>query len=245
MLSQRMVNQGHHLFRFRSFLPLVFIVPLIFSMWDFHYLLNSHTAEQVWLWLCFAVSVLGFGIRITTVGFAPEGTSGRNTKSQVASRLNCTGWYSVCRNPLYLGNYIMALGIVLAAHDALVAVLYTTSFWIYYERIVAAEEEFLSDKFGDKYLEWAKTTPVFIPSFRNWTKPDLPFCLRTVFRREYPSVLLLGLTYLILNIAESWAAERTFHADASWCVVGLGSIAVFFVLRTLKKRTQLLNVAGR
>ncbi|MGC9453013.1 MAG: methyltransferase family protein, partial [Oceanipulchritudo sp.] len=44
------------------------------------------------------------------------GTSGRNTKQQVAYSLNTTGFYSVVRNPLYLGNFFMYLGIALFTH---------------------------------------------------------------------------------------------------------------------------------
>ena len=48
------------------------------------------------------------------VGFTPRGTSGRNTKEgQVAESLNTLGMYSMCRHPLYLGNLLMWLGIVM------------------------------------------------------------------------------------------------------------------------------------
>ncbi len=55
------------------------------------------------------IGMLGQGIRIWVAGFAPKDTSGRNTKEQKASVLNHTGLYSLCRNPLYLGNFLMML----------------------------------------------------------------------------------------------------------------------------------------
>ena len=36
-------------------------------------------------------------------------------------------------------------------------------FWIYYELIMFAEEEFLRGKFGQEYLGWAETTRAFFP----------------------------------------------------------------------------------
>ncbi|MGB8874133.1 MAG: hypothetical protein WCC75_12145, partial [Desulfobaccales bacterium] len=44
-------------------------------------------------------------------GLPPRGTSGRNTQGQVAETLNTTGIYSLVRNPLYLGNFLIWLGL--------------------------------------------------------------------------------------------------------------------------------------
>lgn len=245
MISQRMVRQGHFLFRCRSYLPLVFTVPLAASLWDFQYLNGSHFLEQFWLWFCFVISSSGLLVRATTVGFVPGGTSGRNTHRQIADTLNRSGWYSLCRNPLYLGNYLMGLGFVVSTHDVGVTVIYTAAFWLYYERIIAAEEEFLVSRFGAAYVAWAGVTPVFLPALRGWRTPDLPFSLRTVLRREYPALLLLGCMFLILNVAEGWAAERQLRADLPWVIVFAVCGLSFLTLRTLKKQTQLLQVRGR
>ena len=245
MISQRMVSQGHVLFRFRSYLPALFILPLTFSMWNFRYLNGSHLVEQYWLWCCFAMTAFGLLVRVTTVGFVPAGTSGRNTKEQVARFLNDSGWYSTCRNPLYLGNYLMGLGFVLAAHDVTVVLIYTTAFWLYYERIIAAEESFLAARFGDRYTNWAARTPIFIPSLKSWRRPAMPFCAKTVLRREYPAAMLIGSVFLVLNVVECWVAERQVRVDIPWLITfGVCSL-IFVVLRTLKKRTRLLAVDGR
>ena len=245
MISQRMVSHGNYLFRFRSYLPLLFIVPLTFSMWNFRYLYNSHLAEQFWLWFCFAVSASGLFVRVTTVGYVPHGTSGRNTQGQVAEVLNQSGWYSICRNPLYLGNFLLGLGFVMAAHDVAVTLVYVAAFWLYYERIIAAEEDFLANKFGAQYTDWAQRTPLFLPAFQQWRRPEMAFCIRTVLRREYSAVLLVGSVFTVLNVSECWVAERQLRVDTPWLVLFSGCSAVFVVLRTLKKKTSLLRVSGR
>ena len=55
---------------------------------------------------------MGFLFRAWAIGTTPAGTSGRNTKEQVAEVLNSTGIYSIVRHPLYVGNYFMWIGIV-------------------------------------------------------------------------------------------------------------------------------------
>lgn len=91
-----------------------------------------------------------------TVGYTPKKTSGRNTKKgQVADYLNTKGMYSIVRNPLYLGNFFMGLGIFLFLCIWWVEFIYTLVFMLYYERIIFAEEQFLVKKFKQQYMEWA------------------------------------------------------------------------------------------
>ncbi len=56
------------------------------------------------------ISFFGLALRVIVVGHAPYGTSGRNTREQVADTLNTTGMYSIVRHPLYLANYLIILG---------------------------------------------------------------------------------------------------------------------------------------
>jgi protein-S-isoprenylcysteine O-methyltransferase Ste14 len=47
--------------------------------------------------------------------------------------------YSVVRNPIYIGNFIIWVGIVLLARAALLAAVCVLAFFIYYERIIVTE----------------------------------------------------------------------------------------------------------
>ena len=44
-------------------------------------------------------------------------------------------------------------------------------FWLYYERIMLAEEEFLRARYGKAFDDWAARTPAFLPNFRHWVPP--------------------------------------------------------------------------
>jgi len=74
------------------------------------------------------VSCVGLGTRILTIGHTPQRTSGRNTKAQVAETLNTTGLYSMLRQPLYLGNFFMGLGLAFFAHLWWLTLLYSLVF---------------------------------------------------------------------------------------------------------------------
>ena len=96
------------------------------------------------------LSSLGFLILFYTIGTTPKGTSGRNRKEQIADSLNSTGIYSTVRHPLYLGNYLVWIGIAIFSYNIYFIVIMSLLFWVYYKRIMFAEERFLERKFSEE-----------------------------------------------------------------------------------------------
>ena len=101
-LREHFEDSGHWLFRWRSYLPLVGLAVILLALREYEYPGHSETLDHLWEAVCLFVSFAGLAIRSYTIGHTPKGTSGRNTKHQVADRLNTTGAYSLVRNPLYL-----------------------------------------------------------------------------------------------------------------------------------------------
>ncbi|MDD3022132.1 MAG: isoprenylcysteine carboxylmethyltransferase family protein [Alphaproteobacteria bacterium] len=244
-LKEEFENTGNWLFRWRSYLPLIVVGIFLLALREYEYPGHSETLDHIWEVVCLIVSFFGLGIRIVTIGHTPKGTSGRNTKHQVAETLNTTGIYSVVRNPLYLGNFFMGLGIVLFAHLWWLTLIYILVFWLYYERIIFAEETYLRNKFDNEYLEWANKTPVFIPKVSQYRKASLPFSLRNVLRREYNGFFAVIVTLFVLETVGDIFAEGRLKFDFGWILLlGIGFV-VWMVLRSLKKYTNILDVEGR
>lgn len=244
-LREEFESSGKWLFRWRGFLPLILVVLFVLAMPDYHYLSMDKQLELYWKILCLLVSFAGLGVRVFTIGYTPRKTSGRNRKKQVAETLNTTGIYSVVRNPLYLGNFLMIFGLALFTHFWWLVLIYTLVFWLYYERIIFTEEAFLREKFGDVYLSWAEQTPAFIPKFKNYQKSNLRFSLRNVLKREYNGLFAMILSFTILDIAANYVAMRKFELDML-CQILLGfGFLVWLILRILKKTTKILDVQGR
>jgi protein-S-isoprenylcysteine O-methyltransferase Ste14 len=244
-LREEFENTGNWLFRWRSYLPLIVIAIFLLALREYEYPGHSEKLDHIWEVVCLLVSFLGLGIRIVTIGHTPRGTSGRNTKKQVAETLNTTGLYSVVRNPLYLGNFFMWLGIALFAHLWWLTLIYILVFWLYYERIIFAEEAYLRDKFGNEYLEWANKTPAFIPKLSQYRKANLPFSLRNVLRREYNGFFAVIVILFVLETVGEIFVKGRLEFDLGWIfLLGIGFV-VWMVLRSLKKYTKVLNVKGR
>ena len=242
MIAERISRDGAWLFRHRGILPLFLLIPGLWSLSHFQYIAGSHAVQHIWDWVCLSVSMLGLIIRATTVGFVDDGTSGRNTACQLASELNTTGWYSIVRHPLYLGNFLIMLGIIMVPADLSLIAITGCLFWIYYERIISAEESFLSQKFGESYAAWSRSTPVFLPRLSGWVAPSRTFRLRMVLRREYCAVLLIGVAFLLLNFLEHAIADQMCYVDSTWAVFFGCTLSAFLTLRTLKKKTTVLNL---
>jgi protein-S-isoprenylcysteine O-methyltransferase Ste14 len=248
-LRNELEQTGFWLFRHRSYLPLVIVPIFVVSLCSFSYLGQSHLLNELWQIACLAISFLGLAVRILTVGRAPLGTSGRNTLQQEANCLNSTGMYSIVRHPLYLGNYLIILGIALWPHIWWLPVLTSCFYALYYERIMLAEEAFLRERFGEAFEKWSAQTPTFIPRLRGWKPSPVPFCWRTVAQREYNAFfLIISVFFLFDFIGDSIANKNNWQMDAekeAWFGVFIAGFVVFAVLRTLKKRTRLLHVEGR
>lgn len=244
-LKEELEKQGRWLFRWRSYMPLLVLPLLLAAVKDADYLdrIGGYATEELWHIFCLAISFLGLVVRCMTVGHAPGGTSGRNTRKQVATTLNTTGMYSIMRHPLYLGNFLIMLGIAMFLGVWWLPAFAILMFWLYYERIMIAEEEFLKGKFGDHYLKWADRTPAFLPKFTGWRKPDLPFSLKTVLAREYTGLFVLTTSLAFLDNLEDIFLEN--EVDWPWTLVFAAGFILYASLRFLKKKTRLLYVEGR
>ncbi len=245
-LREEWETQGNWLFRWRSYLPIGLFLLVGWAVVDFQYAGQRHAYQEAWMVGCMLVSFTGLAIRALVVGYSPKGTSGRNTAAgQIAEELNATGMYSLVRHPLYVGNFLIWFGVPLFFHNAWVLAVFCLVFWLYYERIMFAEEEFLRRKFGQEYVRWATTTPAFLPRLSGWRQPLLPFSWRNVLRREYTALFGILMGFAGLEVLEHLVMERRFEIETHWKVLIPLTVAVYVALRTLKRHTSLLTEAGR
>lgn len=244
-LREELEQSGNWLFQRRGVLPVFLICAALVTMRGYEYPQHNEKLDHAWEALCLLVSFTGLGLRALTVGFTPRNTSGRNTEKQEADTLNTTGIYSLVRNPLYLGNFCMYLGIALLTWNWWLVLVYVLVFCLYYERIIFAEEEFLRATFGQQYSDWADRTPILIPRLSGYRPPDLPFSLKNVLRREYNGFFALILVMFLFELVGDLSATRHLQFDTYWLALFAFGFVVWVVLRTLKKKTKFLNVDGR
>ena len=248
-LQEELEKQGIWLFRYRSFIPIVILVA---GAWIFiqgevnpgSMLVKQAPYDQWYLLFSMLLCFLGFGIRVYTVGHTPVNTSGRNAKYQIADQLNTTGIYSVVRHPLYLGNFFMWLGpILLTAHPWFI-LAFIFFYWVYYERIMFSEEQFLRRKFGEVYTGWAENVPAFIPKFNGFVRPSLPFSWKKILKKEKNGFAAIFMIFSFMDILGELVKGET---DFNLILFGFcaASGVLYLVLKYLKWQTNVLNEEGR
>jgi protein-S-isoprenylcysteine O-methyltransferase Ste14 len=82
-----------------------------------------------------------------------------------SAELVTTGPYSVCRNPLYLGSMLGAVGVGMQTGMASFALLCGLICWAIFAVVVRREEAFLHGRFGPAYARYCARTPSFWPRF--------------------------------------------------------------------------------
>lgn len=246
MLIDELERQGQWLFRRRSYVPLL-LVPLAVWVISSHesYLAGSEGLDFVYKLTCLVIALAGLAVRVFVHGYALEGSSGRNTKEQVATNLNTTGLYSAVRHPLYLGNIVMVAGILLFTRSLLLTAVGLCGYLLFYERIMATEERFLTGKFGDAYRIWAERTPALLPRRSEWVRPDIPFSWKRAIRAEFYGLLAVVAVMSVLDTLDRWFIERDFRPQPFWLILLCISVTLFVVLRYLRKHTHLLEGTPR
>lgn len=141
------------IFELRSYTPIPFLLVMVIF------------AEPTITTLVagFAVALLGEAIRFWGVSIA--GSETRTTGAVGATNLITDGPFGYVRNPLYVGNILMYVGIGIMS-NALVPYLALSAFvWfaIQYHLIVSREEEHLRTAFGEEYTTYCTNVPRFIP----------------------------------------------------------------------------------
>jgi protein-S-isoprenylcysteine O-methyltransferase Ste14 len=235
---------GNWLFRYRSWLPVLMVVSgiLVMNLVNRQAILHDLNKELI----CLAVSMFGQTIRISIVGFTPKNTSARNTgQGQVADEINMTGLYSVIRHPLYLGNFFMWLGPVLFISSVWFTIVFFLVYWLYYERIMFAEEQYMRKKFGELYDRWSENVSAVIPGKLRFVKPNLPFSVKNVLKREHNGIANIFAIFILLDLFRNYFLSGRIHATELWAYAMAGALSFWIIIRILHKMTTWLQVEGR
>jgi protein-S-isoprenylcysteine O-methyltransferase Ste14 len=127
------------------------------------------------------VAALGEALRIWAAGHLEKGRE-----------VTMTGPYRFTRHPLYLGSTIMGLGLAIAAHRIIVAVLVLGYLGVTLWAAIATEEAHLTEKFGAAY-----------PAYRNGlaSADTRRFSIRRAARnREYRALIGFAVAFALLAL---------------------------------------------
>ncbi len=218
---------GAFLFKYRSFTPL----PLIAVVFVFF---PPGTEAEPWPLICgLLLALAGESIRIHSCGHAAGGTSGRESSFR-ADDLNTTGFYSICRNPLYLGNLLMMAGILLSYGNPRALLLGVILLTAQYHFIILAEEYYLAGKYGEQFRLFRSTVPRLLPNPLKWRRPGNAFRGPGVIWQEIDTIFNTTALFLAVLAWKAGQAEAILRVRFFLFVLA-GLTLVYLVLKAVKK----------
>lgn len=140
---------------------------------------------------------LGESLRLWAVGHI--GRISRTRQDEVGALVD-VGPYARLRNPLYVGNTLLFVGIgTIQWPGALPCILLLP---LYYDQIVRWEEKNLSEKLGDPYRDYLRRVPRWLP-----TGPPKRgrWSLQIALRSERSTLIAIGIILAALFLRAQWA----------------------------------------
>jgi protein-S-isoprenylcysteine O-methyltransferase Ste14 len=140
-------------FRYRSYTPIPFLIVMVFF------------ARPTVLSLVVGFAVVFVGELIRFWGVSIVGAETRTTGTVGGTYLITTGPFAYVRNPLYLGNILIyvGVGVMSLALFPWITIAALAWFYLQYYLIVTREEEYLAERFGETYAEYRRRVRRFLP----------------------------------------------------------------------------------
>lgn len=232
-----MVSIGNFFFKYRNIIFILFYAvlfvpsPPLFS--------GKLLGSDFYIWpivLGLVITCLGQAIRGATIGLAYIVRGGKEGKPY-ADGLVTEGIFSHCRNPLYVGNILMLLGVGILANSLIYVAVMMPIFLFIYQAIVLAEENFLRSKFGPGYNEYCRNVNRWIPKLSGLKKTfsGMHFNWKRWILREHTTqfIWLCGIALLLL-LNYPQLDDRDDRMEALAISLG-GLVLVYITVRYLKK----------
>ena len=228
-----MVAIGNFLFHYRNGL-----FPLVYGLLVFrsHPLLENY---RVALWSGVLVALAGQLLRVLTIGLEYIIRGGRG-RQVYAEKLVTGGVFAHCRNPLYVGNFLILLGVGVASNSTLFLAVGIPFFTLAYWAIIAAEENYLRNKFGMEFNDYCARVNRFIPNLSGiqTTLSGMRFNWRRLITAEYGSAFIWVAAIILVTLKNLWLSGEYQTAGSIvwflWILLVLATLA-YAVARSLKK----------
>jgi len=207
-----MVRIGNFLFRYRNGLFPIFYILL--------FLPGRQVFADYRLALAIGLSLalIGQFIRAATIGLAYIVRGGKD-RQVYARNLVVEGIFAHCRNPLYVGNFLVLCGLGFAANSIWFFVVGLPLFAFAYAAIIAAEENYLRGRFNAEYDEYCARVNRFLPRLKGLgaTLHSMEFKWRRLLVKEYGSAYAWMAGILLLTLKNLWGEP----GPVIWTIEGL------------------------
>jgi protein-S-isoprenylcysteine O-methyltransferase Ste14 len=235
-----MVKIGNFFFHYRNgLLPAFFLLILVPSPQLF-------SNPTIALFVGLGLSLMGQVIRGITIGLEYIIRGGKDRKVY-AAHLVTTGIFVHCRNPLYVANIAISIGMAVASNSVLFLSVIIPFILFVYSAIVFAEEDFLRSKFGEPYNEYTRKVNRWVPNLKGITKTfsSHKFAWRRMLLKEYNATFtgsLLGILLIMKAVYEHPGQYGDFSEKIMTFVIIIVALTCAYLFIRYAKKTHLLDI---
>lgn len=134
--------------------------------------------------------------------------------------LTTTGPYAYTRNPLYLGSFLIGIGVTIAGGQWIFTALFVLFFFLVYRRTMKNEEALLEREFGEAYRRYRAEVPRLLPRFTPYRAEDAP---------TRP-----GAAAAVYSRARTWFSARRYLRNREWeAALGVAAGFAFLAIKMI------------
>lgn len=125
---------------------------------------------------------------------------GRQAVRKIEADFLCVvGPYAYVRNPLYLGNLFIGIGLAITLNEWYTYALFILSYAFVYSIVIPYEERFLTKKFDKYYLDYTSRVKRLIPTFSPYKSESrvVPDFRAGILGEIHVPILLTILSFII------------------------------------------------
>lgn len=189
------------------------------------------------------IATIGQVLRVAVIGYRYIVRGGRN-REVYAEGLVSTGFFALCRNPLYVGNILILAGLLIIWNSPMMYLVGAPFFLLGYRAIVAAEEAYLGRQYGNEFAEYCARVPRWWVRLGGLASATLgmTFNWKRVVLKEYGSAAywMAGAAVLLLLKDRRYATLTGGQPRPLGFAIAIGLVFVGWALaRYLKKSKRL------
>ncbi len=142
------------------------------------------------------LSLLG-GLAVTSAGLAIRLWACGHLKKE--KELTTSGPYRYTRNPLYLGNVFIGIGVVISSNFWGAILIFAIYFLVFYPVIILEEKSRMHKLFPQQYKTYSQKVPLFFPKIRSsWPKNPQKFSWELFKKNKETRALFGALIYWVI-----------------------------------------------
>lgn len=242
-----MITIGNFFFRFRNILFIFLYLLLFLPSPDIFTKARFGNNYHIWpIVIGLLVTILGEAIRGATIGLAYIIRGGKDKKVH-AENLVTEGIFKHCRNPLYVGNILMLLGVGILSNSWIYLGIVFPIFLFIYQSIVMAEENFLQNKFGFDFTNYCRRVNRWVINLKGIesTFSEMKFNYKRWILKEYNTLFiwLVGIAAIILFEYEHLVPDPDVRVGIFLSIL-LALGIVYGYVRYLKKSGKMTDRVG-